>query len=94
MPPTHKTCCGDCAEDERRLTAEQDPPPSSNYGAVPTDDFTDAPHQHGQDESPQGLGFGARLYLGVLAIVGLTGLVSFVCLCLRSSCFCLFLSPL
>lgn len=68
----------DCTEDEqRRLTAEQDPPASSTYGAVPTDDFTEPPHQHrSQDDSSQALGLGARLYLGVLLIVGLSGLVS------------------
>eukprot|EP00903_Cladosiphon_okamuranus_P005442 g5427.t1 len=63
-------------EGERRLPGEQDPPAASNYGAVATDGFLEAAHQHSQDETPQSLGFGARLYLGVLLIVALSGLVA------------------
>lgn len=60
------------------MTGEQDAPNSSNYGAVATDDHAEAPDQRSHGESSQGLGSGARLYLGVLLIVGLSGLVGSV----------------
>lgn len=67
--------CG-FAEDERRLTgAEQAPPTSSSYGAVATTDDYGEEAPHDGNETPQGLGLGARLYVAVLVVVGLSGLV-------------------
>lgn len=68
-----------CVEDEGRLSAEQDPL-TSNYGSVDPEgaaasDEPEANRQH-RGENSQDLGWGARLYLGVLLLVGLSGLVS------------------
>lgn len=65
------------------MTGEQDPPTSSNYGAVAAGDYQ---HRHDETSASNNLGLGARLYLAVLLVVGLSGLVGFVPLVPDSWC--------
>lgn len=79
-----RTCVRALAEDALRLTEQEAPPPTSNYGAVdpaggdggPEHDRQEGQHQSHRRQAAEDLGWGARLYLLVLLVVGLSGLVS------------------
>ncbi|CAN0522112.1 unnamed protein product, partial [Ectocarpus sp. 12 AP-2014] len=68
-------------DDDRRLL-EQDPPASSSYGAVAAAAAGGEGLEHGRREGGRqhpaalNLGWGARLYLCVLLVVGVSGLVA------------------